>query len=312
VRDRPLVSVIIPSFNQGKFIAETIDSILAQDYRPLEVIVMDGGSADGTQGVLAAYRGRPEMRIWFEPDKGVVDAVNKGLAQARGEIIAVQSSDDAYLAGAITAAVEALLQHPDAALVFGDVEHMDEHSSVIGRDELSAFDLAEYLGRLTYIPQASAFFRSKAVREVGGWRPEVSYAPDADCWMRIALRHRVLKIDRMMARYRYHPGQRDKHADRIRRDWERLIGDLMPDPAMTTRYRRFARMGVHLARYRYTPEDRWALRTGHLYRAAIANPGSVLHPHFPRRELLPGRAPLWAFLSTVKRRLGLRPRTQQR
>lgn len=304
----PLISIVIPSFNQGKFIGETVESILSQKYRPLEVIVMDGASTDTTLNVLDRYRNHPEVRIWSEPDKGVVDAVNKGLREVGGLITAIQSSDDIYLPDAFEAAVEALHANPQAGLAFGDIELIDENSRVVGRDLLGAFDLAEYLGRLTYIPQPSAFFRSDAGRATGLWRPEVSYCPDADYWIRIALRFKVAKIDKVIARYRYHPDQRDKHQDRILRDWERMVSDLKTDPNMTKKYRRFARMGVHLARYRYTTEDRWLSRTWHLYRAAIENPKAVAYRSFPRRDLLPGRQPIWAALSRVKRALGFRPR----
>src|SRR5437773_2348908 len=117
---RPLVSVIVPSFNQGKYIRETIDSILAQDYRPLEVLVIDGASTDETLDVLRSYADRPELRWWSERDAGVVDAVNKGLARASGEIVAIQSSDDLYVPGAVAAAVEALAD--GAVLAYGDCE----------------------------------------------------------------------------------------------------------------------------------------------------------------------------------------------
>ena len=93
---QPLVSVIVPSYNQARFIRETLDSILGQDYRPLEVIVFDGASKDETVDVLGSYGDRPELRWWSEPDRGVVDAVNKGLAKANGEILAIQSSDDCF------------------------------------------------------------------------------------------------------------------------------------------------------------------------------------------------------------------------
>ena len=306
----PLVSVIVPSFNQGRFIGETIASTLAQEYRPLEVLVMDGSSTDETLHVLKGFPAAPELVVRSERDEGVVDAVNKGLKKARGEILAIQSSDDVYLPGAIAAAVEALRAHPEAGMVFGDVEHIDDQSRVTGRDILPAFALTEYLGRLTYVPQPSAFFRAKAARSVGSWRPEVSYAADADYWIRIALQYPVIKIDRIMARYRYHSGQRDKHVDRILRDWERMIDDLPRGFPMTPELWRFARMGMHLARYRYTPEVAWSARTRHLYLAALANPLSVSHAAFPKRELLPGRAPMWAALSRVKRGLGLRARGQ--
>ncbi len=310
MHDRPLVSVIVPSFNQGRFIGETIASALAQDYRPIEVLVLDGGSTDATLDVLQGFAGAPELAVSSEPDRGVADAVNKGLQRARGDILAIQSSDDVYLPGAIAAAVDALSAHPAAGLVFGDVEHIDDRSRVTGRDVLPAFSLAEYLGRLTYIPQPSAFFRGGAARSVGGWRAEVSYAADADFWIRIALRFPVVKIDRVLARYRHHAGQRDVHVERILRDWERMVADLPDDPPMPPRLARYARMGVHLARYRYTPEADWPARTRHLYRAALANPCAIAHPNFPKRELFPGRTPVWAALSRVKRALGLSPRSR--
>lgn len=305
----PLVTVIVPSFNQGRFIRETLDSILSQDYRPLEVLVIDGASADETVAVLQSYASVPELKWRSEPDNGVVDAVNKGLAAARGEIIAIQSSDDLYLPGAISAAVEFMHAHPEVALVYGDVDLIDENSQVIGRDGLTAFDLKHYLGRFTYIPQPSAFFRADMIEQIGGWREEVSYAADADFWMRIAVRHNVAKLDGLIARYRYHAEQRDTQKAKMARDWEKMIRDLLAANELDRPTRRFAEMGIHLAKHRYTPESDWKRRTRYLYQAAAANPRAVFHPCFPKRELLPGREPIWRALSRVKRRLGFRPRT---
>src|SRR6184192_3889863 len=104
---RPLLTIIIPSYNQGLYIRETIDSTLAQDYRPIEVLVVDGASSDDTVAVLQGYDGVPELQWWSEPDRGVVDAVNKGLAKATGEIQAIQSSDDTFLPDAISTVVSA-------------------------------------------------------------------------------------------------------------------------------------------------------------------------------------------------------------
>ncbi len=304
----PLVSVVVPSFNQGKFIAETIDSILEQDYRPLEILFIDGASTDETLNVLESYKGARELRWWSQPDNGVADAVNKGLARARGEIIGIQSSDDLYLPGAVSAAVEFLGAHGDVALVYGDVALINERSEEIGRDVQTAFDLKHYLGRFAYIPQPSAFFRAEVFEEIGGWREEVSYAADADLWLRIAVRHKVARIDRLMARYRYHPEQRDAQKSKIARDWERAILDLLASNDIDDSARRYARMGIFLAKYRYTPESDWMRRTRFLYRAAAANPKAVLNPSFPKREFIIGRDPIWKFLSRVKRCLGLSPR----
>src|SRR5262245_47637775 len=115
--ERPLVSIVVPSFNQGRFIRTTIDSVLQQAYRPLEIIVVDGGSTDETIDVLKAYGNLPELQWTSEPDHGVADAVNKGFQRARGDVIGIQSSDDWYTPGAVAAAVEALQAADSPALV---------------------------------------------------------------------------------------------------------------------------------------------------------------------------------------------------
>ena len=231
------------------------------------------------------------------------------MQKARGEIVAIQSSDDVYLPGAISKAVEALTQNPSAALVYGDVELIDGDSRPIGKDILEPFNLKKYLGRFTYIPQPTAFFRASVMTEVKGWRPEVSYAADADFWLRIAVKQNVLKIDQVMARYRYHDEQRDTQKTKIARDWEKTIRDLLSANALDKSTRRFAHMGILLAKYRYTPESDWVRRTRYLYEAAAANPRAIFDSHFPKRELLIGREPIWKFLSRIKRRMGFSPTT---
>lgn len=305
---QPLVSIVIPSYNQGKFIRETIQSCLDQDYRPIEIIVQDGASKDETVEVLKSFDA-PELSWVSDPDKGVVDAVNKGLGRARGGILTIQSSDDVFLPGAIRAAVAALQENPDAGLVYGDVKHIDADSVVSGEDVQGGFDLAEYLGRFQYIPQPGTCFTRAAMEQAGQWRDAYSYAADADFWMRIVTRFPVLKLDRFLAAYRYHPEQRDTQKARIAKDWEGAIADLVVSGNLNPRQRRFARMGIHLAKYRYAPEQDWGLRTRELYAAVLANPAAVFDGRFPKRELLPGRTPIWALLSRIKRGLGFKPRT---
>lgn len=303
----PLVSIIIPSFNQGRFIQETIDSCLAQNYRPIEVLVMDGGSRDETTDLLRRCSSA-ELRWWSEPDGGVVDAVNKGMARAKGDVLTIQSSDDLFLPGALTTAVGALVESPEAGLVFGDVELIDEHSQVIGADVQGAFDLAEYLGRLQYIPQPGTCFTRAAMQSTGDWRQSVSFAADADFWMRIAVRFPVRKVTKLLGRYRYHLGQRDTQRTQIARDWRGAVMDLIAGGALNARLRRYAHMGMHLSDHRYADPEDWPARTRALYLAAIANPRGLLDPRFPKRELIPGRDPVWSVLSRIKRRLGLHPR----
>ncbi len=303
----PLVSIVIPSYNQGRFIRETIASCLSQDYRPLEILVLDGASKDDTVAVLKSFDAA-ELQWWSEPDGGVVDAVNKGLARAQGAILTIQSSDDVFLPGAITAMVAALQAAPEAGLVYGDVELIDADSQLIGADVQGDFDFCAYLGRLQYIPQPGTCFTRAAYAETGVWRDTVSYAADADFWMRIASRFPVLHVARCVARYRYHDEQRDTQRARIARDWTQAVNDLIASNLLTPRQRRYARMGNQLVRHRYAAPQNWMERTRALYAAALANPPGLLDARFPKRELLPGRDPIWRQLSRLKRSLGFRPR----
>jgi glycosyltransferase involved in cell wall biosynthesis len=304
----PLVSIVIPSYNQGKFIRETIQSCLDQDYRPIEIIVQDGASTDETVDVLKSFNA-PELTWVSEPDKGVVDAVNRGIARARGAVLTIQSSDDIFLPGAISATVTALQQNPQAGLVYGDVKHIDVDSVVTGEDVQGDFDLAGYLGRFMYIPQPGTCFTRTALEAGIGWRDAYSYAADADFWLQIVTRYPVYKLNGFVAAYRYHPDQRDTQKARIARDWAGSINDHLARGRLSARERRYARMGIHLARYRYASESDWGYRTRELYAAWLANPLAVFDRRFPKRELFPGRTPIWAMLSRIKRALGFRPRT---
>jgi glycosyltransferase involved in cell wall biosynthesis len=156
VQYKTLVSVIVPSFNQGRYIEETVSSIIAQDYRPIEIIVQDGGSTDETLNVLEQLSS-PDIIVRSEQDSGVVEAVNKGLKAATGDVLTIMSSDDVFLAGSVSAAVQAFKDRPECLLIYGDIQHIDENSIIKGSDIQDGFDLASYLGRLVYIPQPGAF-----------------------------------------------------------------------------------------------------------------------------------------------------------
>jgi glycosyltransferase involved in cell wall biosynthesis len=299
-----LLSIVIPSFNQGAYIRETLDSIFSQDYRPIEVLVLDGASKDDTVDILRSYDA-PELRWWSEPDRGVVDAVNKGLALASGDVVAIQSSDDAYMPGAFSAIVGAM---EDFGLVYGDVETIDAVSRATGRTQLPPFDLYEYAGKLTYIPQPGAFFTAEAMRTAGWWREDISYAADAEFYLRIAMKFPVKKIDRVLARYRHHEEQRDKMSARIQNDWKNAIEPLMK--SSDRRMRRYARASIDLACLRYTPESQWIRRTIAAYHAMLVNPAVLRSADFRHtRDLFPGRYPIWRALSQLKRALGFAPRS---
>ncbi len=282
---RPLVSVIVPSFNQGRFIRRTLQSILSQDYRPIEVIVIDGASTDDTVAILREFSSAPELHWVSEPDRGVVDAVNKGFARARGDIGAIQSSDDFYLPGAISTAVEALQADPRLAFVFGDVAKVDADGRELSRTALAPYSLEGVLTMATWIPQPSTFFRMPIAKALGGWREEVPYAADTDLWLRMALDHPARRIPRLMAERSMHEAQRDTQGERIIRDYTKAIGTLPGLERASARIRRAARAGTYLMALRYGADrSPWAA-SAKLWKATLRYP--ALSRRYPLAAYLP-------------------------
>ncbi len=249
----PLVSIIVPSFRQGKFIRATIDSILSQDYRPIQIHVIDGGSQDETVDVLKSYGDIPELKWISERDQGVVHAVNKGFARAQGDIVAIQSSDDCYLPGAIRTMVGVLQSQPDVGLAYGDTVKIDSHGRELSRHVIGSFTLEKLLLLQTWVPQPSAFFRREVLLVCGGWNPAIPYAPDSDLWIRMAFRTKVVKVDSFLSQYRVHEEQRDTQASRISRDFDKMIDENPDIIASSPDLQRMAQAGKHLQRVRYNP-----------------------------------------------------------
>lgn len=128
---QPLVSIVTPSYNQARYLETTLRSVLDQNYPAIEYLVADGGSTDGSVEVLQRYTDR--LAWWVsEPDRGQTDALNKGFARARGEILAWLNSDDTYEPGAIAAAVAYLTAHPEIGMVYADTHFIDENGRPLG------------------------------------------------------------------------------------------------------------------------------------------------------------------------------------
>lgn len=192
-----------PSFNQAAFIAETIESVLGQDYPAVEYIVIDGGSIDGTVDILRRYGGR--LRWVSERDDGQSDAIHRGFSEARGEVIAWLNADDVYNPGAIAAGVEALLSCPTASFVYGRVELVDRTGRSLGLQKHLPWDFDVLLNKTNYIPQAATFFRRDAYLAVGGLSLDLHYVMDYDLWIKLGRDHDVVAIDDCLARVRMYP-----------------------------------------------------------------------------------------------------------
>lgn len=195
----PLVSIVTPSLNQGRFIRDTIESVLSQGYPRLEYLVMDGGSTDETLDILRGYGIQLTWRS--APDLGQADAVNAGFRLAKGEILGWLNSDDTYQPGAIRAAVQHLLAHPETAMVYGDAYYIDEHNAVIGTYPTEDFDVNR-LAEACLICQPTAFIRRSAVEAVGMLDTTLHYCMDYDLWIRLSRHFRIERINRFLANSR--------------------------------------------------------------------------------------------------------------
>lgn len=297
---RPLVSIIVPSYNQGHFIRRTIESVLMQDYRPIQLIVIDGASTDDTVDVLKSFGNQPELEWVSEPDRGVVDAVNKGFGRANGIFAAIQSSDDFYLPGAVAAAVSALEAEPELAFVYGDISKVDAQGRELGRSNLGEYSLEGMLSFATWIPQPSTFFRLELALALGGWRTDFPYAADTDLWLRMALSHPARKLNRLMAQRSMHEAQRDTQGERIIRDYTACIADLSPK-LPNARARAAAAAGTLLLTNRYRTDDGDWARWLRLLQATFAYPH--LYARTPLSAYVPGWRQMRTAGSAIKRHL---------
>jgi glycosyltransferase involved in cell wall biosynthesis len=186
----PLVSIITPSFNQAGYLEAAIQSVLSQDYPRIEYIIVDGGSTDGSRAIIEKYAGR--LAWWVsEKDQGQTDAINKGFARARGDVLAWLNSDDAYEPGAVGRAAKYLYEHPDVGMVYADCNYIDARGRVIGRFPAAQTDYARLRRGFVHIPQQTMFFRSSLWKQVGPLDPSFYFAMDYDLWTRIAARSKI-------------------------------------------------------------------------------------------------------------------------
>lgn len=176
---KPAISIIVPSFNQGRYIEETIQSILQQGIDDLQLIVMDGGSTDETVAVLQKYDA--EIDVWrSERDGGQTDAINKGMKFAKGDIIGWINSDDIYTRGALKKVLDVFKRRPDVDVVHGDRLLLDAESHVVGWVCVAPFRPHEYGYNVN---SETAFWRAQTLNEP--FNDALRFAMDLDWFSRL-------------------------------------------------------------------------------------------------------------------------------
>ena len=241
---RPKLTIITPSFNQAAFLERTLLSVLDQGYEPLEYIVVDGGSTDGSVEIIKAYEHR--LAWWVsEQDRGQTHALNKGLARATGEVVAYINSDDYYLPGAFDGAIAAL-ERSEARWVAGACHFADPQDNLLEVWEPAAPHTRKrqwWLIGPWGVPQAATFWRRSCFDEYGVFREDMHYVFDTEFGLRLAFAgHMPELIDQALAVRVLHEDAKSADRTRFEREQQRFLE--LYRPKMTRR----ERVGLNVAR----------------------------------------------------------------
>jgi glycosyltransferase involved in cell wall biosynthesis len=229
----PLVSIVTPSYRQGAFIAETVASVLGQDYPNLEYWVIDGGSDDTTLAVLERFRSDPRLQVISERDRGQSDAINKGWARCRGQILAWLNSDDTYVPAAISSQVAAMLAAPNAGAVYGDACYLSADGRPLQRLRSSPFSPAAVLSLRIPI-QPTVFLRRAVVAQTGPLSLSRRYSMDSDYWARAITLAPWVQRRALVATYRLHAASKTVAEFRgFYADWLAIAATYYARPALS-------------------------------------------------------------------------------
>jgi glycosyltransferase involved in cell wall biosynthesis len=200
-----LVSVVIPSYNYARFVAQAVDSALAQTYTDLETIVVDDGSTDNTRGVLQPYGER--IRYLAQTNQGLSAARNAGIRAARGQYIALLDADDVWHPCKLEVQMNYLREHPQVGLLATEM-FTDQRQNWPAIDASAvvpvAFALDDVVGRGHFSP-SSAVIRKSCLEAVGLFDPALRAVEDRDMWIRLANRCTLVKLPLPLLWYRLHP-----------------------------------------------------------------------------------------------------------
>ena len=200
----PNVSIIIPAYNHADYLRQSIDSVLAQDYTNLELIVIDDGSTDNTVEVLKELG---NDFIWeSQANEGQSNTLNKGWDLAKGDILAYLSADDVLEPNAVTAAVSALQKYPDVVATYCDFKLLDSASRLVRVVKTPEYSYEKMLTTVSCPIGPGAFFRRSAYLKSGPWNPTFKQMPDYDFWLRLGLHGGIIRLPQVLAGFRVHEG----------------------------------------------------------------------------------------------------------
>ena len=218
----PRLTVVIPSFQQGKFIERTIRSIVDQAYPNLELILMDGGSTDETMEIVGRYAGH-FAHISSGPDGGQASAIKKGFEIATGDFISWLNSDDTYNDGALLVVGTYLAGHPEVQFVYGNTNIIDADDTVVAFKRSATFVLGVMKYAFLTVPQMSAFWSRNLYTAVGGVDAKLRFCMDYDLFVRMATRTAPMRIHCTIGNFRIHPSSKTTTLESVRLAEDTLV-----------------------------------------------------------------------------------------
>jgi teichuronic acid biosynthesis glycosyltransferase TuaG len=215
----PLVSVVIPVYNQERYIKEAVDSVLQQTYPQVELVVVDDGSTDQTPEILKTYGSR--LRYLRQANAGAATALNRGIEAASGELVGWLSSDDVYESTKVQRQVELFEARPEISLTYTDFNVIDGDGRVV-RTVRSPYysDRKEFIRRLilgNFVNGSSVIAKKKALIDTGLFDPVMTYHADANMWLRLLKHHQFGHVGEVLLNYRWHAGNASNNVAAMRR-----------------------------------------------------------------------------------------------
>jgi len=227
--DSPLVSVVMAAYNNGQYVREAADSVLAQDYPALELVIVNDGSQDDTRDVLARYDDDPRVTVIHQENAGQTAAKNNGLAATRGELVGFCDADNIWLPGKLARQVPALLARPEVGVVYGEISLIDAEGQ-----PLPPVTRTRHSGRITapllldnFVTFNTTLVRGEIIRGQGGFDERLRMGIDYELWLRISVEHEFLYQPEPAVGYRIWGGQMSHRTGERMENFFRLLENFL-------------------------------------------------------------------------------------
>jgi len=247
---QPLVSIIIPAYNRADFTVKTIQSVLAQTYGNIELIVVDNGSTDDTKDRLKVFGDK--IKYLYKVNRGVCAARNLGLTHAKGEFIAFLDNDDLYLPNKVELSVNFLKQRSDYGFVHTDAYLVDAEDQIVG---LNGHRKRKYQGWIrnrllltNFVCNPTVMLRRECFEKIGIFDEKLFIPADWDLWIRIAENYKIGYIKQPLSKYRIASGECLNNLERTKEEcFQVLKKTFQRDPRISKRFRGKAMARHHLS-----------------------------------------------------------------